>query len=174
MGLSAALLPPHLAPVGHHSPPVWFPWHRERTERGMSLLTRLQVHPSAHTRTHTYTLTYTLSGNKGLSHSQSTFPQSCNKFNSNVKSSKAKSQYIYFPLISCFKINSTSLKFWVHHIPAERQSFISPWCVFFSVFAFNLSVFFSDKLLLIMHPCVCVCVWGAGSCWQWMWANHNR
>lgn len=81
--LSAALLPPHLAPVGHHSPPVWFPWQIERTERGMSLLTRLQVHPSAHTQkhrnTHTCTLTHTGAGNKALSHSQSTFPQSCNK-----------------------------------------------------------------------------------------------
>lgn len=85
VGLSAALLPPHLAPVGHHSPPVWFPWHRERTERGMSLLTRLQVHPSVHTharthaRKHTHTEARTGAGNKGLSHSQSTFPQSCNK-----------------------------------------------------------------------------------------------
>lgn len=101
MGLSAALLPPHLAPVGHHSPPVWFPWHRRRTERGMSLLTRLQVHPSVHThggaraRAHTEVARTGWgaleggSGNKrpclarpparSLAHSQSTFPQSCNK-----------------------------------------------------------------------------------------------
>lgn len=161
VGLSAALLLPHLAPVGHHSPPVWFPWHRERTEQGMSLLTRLQVHPSVHTHTNTHTHRYI--GNEDLSHTQSTFPQSCNK--SGVSALLPISHYTHNPYRAAAAIN-------------PNQLHGSNFCCCHKTFCLA-ELYESSKNLKLVHakakrPCYCVCCLCVAACRGLLHSHHRH